>query len=223
MMKKWLDSWVKMLAVTLVASAAIACTAAGVERVDIAVDGADAVGIHTIATPSAEVSVPFDVLPGFTLIAANSNSYRDLKPPGDNLNTLLNNVKPRIIIQGANSNHYLDLSYPEHMLVDDGPPEVNKVEILTWHEDGFEISWSTDKDAHSVVRCETIPDVFQEVPSELLYLRDHHITVRGLKEGSAYNCRACSTDPAGNRSTGYGFRVWLDGKLLTAWEVAPCR
>ena len=212
----------RVIAISLITISLSACAATGVERVGIAVDGADAVGIHTIATPSAEVSVPFDVLPGFTLIAANSNSYRSLRAPHQSLESLLENVELRIIIRGADSNRRFSLRYPTEMWADEGPPKVSDVSILTWHEDGFEISWRTDKDAHSVVRCETIPDVFQEAPSEPLYLRDHHITVRGLKEGAAYNCRACSTDLVGNRSTGYGFRIWLDGKLLTAWEAAPC-
>jgi hypothetical protein len=184
---------IRVIAISLISVTLMACATVGVKRSHIAVYGADDVGIHSISTPSAETSASFDVPPGFTLVGANSTSYR------------------------------FPLSYPKGMLGDGVPPEVSNVRVVTWKADGLELVWTTDKDARSVVRCGIASDDLGIEYPEPLYRQDHHITMSNLGGEPAYYCRACSTDLDGNRSIGYGFRIWMQEKLLAAWDVAPCR
>ena len=131
---------------------------------------------------------------------ANLIREEDLTARPGALQTLLNQVSARVIVQYANTNRGFQLVYPAALFNDTTAPQASGITARS-ESDSVTISWTTGEFATSTVLYGTQPGMYSQTVSDPLYAKQHEITLTGLTMGTTYYYKVCSTDRSGNTAT----------------------
>jgi hypothetical protein len=217
-MKTRLYVWMTLMVVSLLLSVMPARS----EITTIAIRGADAATLHTVATSPDRTSLQLYSEPGFSIQSANSNRCDLLGSLDARLGLLLEAVPCRIIIGHADANSVRSLHYPNGMLKDRLSPLMSDLTVRTGDNEVPDILWTTNEYAQSTIHCGKEIGAFSLPFSGTLYTKNHRITLAELERDSTYFCRACSTDIEGNISTGTGFRIRRGEQFLIPFPMDAC-
>jgi hypothetical protein len=138
------------------------------------------------------------------IVAQYANTIRreDLVAVPGAFLTLLGQVPDRVIFQYANTNRSLSLAYPAAIMSDTVAPQLSgAIRATMISTDSVAISWATDEFATSEVLYGTQAGTYSWTASDLLFVKQHQVTLIGLTTGTTYYFIVRSTDRSGNTFT----------------------
>ena len=153
-----------------------------------------------------------NVTPRITAEHANTVYCADLdKVPAALANISHAVVPSRLIFVSANTNHCEELIYPKEFMNDTIPPVITDISVITLANNSAKVTWKTDEFADSVLKYGMNSTAYPETRIDVLFVKDHEITLTGLSSDTTYYFVVNSTDQSGNsaESSEYSFKyVW---------------
>jgi hypothetical protein len=140
---------------------------------------------------------------------ANTAYCADLNKVPAALANLSQTVVPsRLIFVSANTNHCEELIYPKEFMADTIPPVITDISVINLVNNSAKVRWITDEFADSVLKYGVNSTVYTELSIDVLFVKDHEITLTGLSPDTTYYFVVNSTDQSGNsaESSGYSFK-----------------
>jgi hypothetical protein len=117
-------------------------------------------------------------------------------------------VSSRLIFVSANTNHCEALIYPKEFMADTIPPVITDISIINLVNNSAKVTWKTDEFADSMLKYGMNSTVYIELSIDVLFVKEHEITLTGLSQDRTYYFVVNSTDQSGNsaESSEYTFK-----------------
>jgi hypothetical protein len=117
-------------------------------------------------------------------------------------------VSGRLIFVSANTNHCETLIYPKEFMADTIPPVITDISVLRLANNSANVTWVTDEFADSVLKYGMNSTAYTELSIDVLFVKEHEITLTGLSPDTTYYFVVNSTDQSGNsaESSEYNFK-----------------
>jgi len=115
-------------------------------------------------------------------------------------------VSSRLVFVSANTNHCEELIYPKEFMADTIPPQITNISVINLVNNTAKITWKTDEFADSVVKYGVNTTAYTELSIDVLFVKDHEITLTGLSPDTMYYFVVNSTDPSGNTAESSEYR-----------------
>jgi len=142
---------------------------------------------------------------------ANTVYYADLNTAPVALANLSHTVVPsRLIFVSANTNLCEALTYPKEFMADTIPPVITDISVINLANNSAKITWETDEFADSVLKYGVNSTAYTELSIDVLFVKDHVITLTGLLPDATYYFVANSTDQSGNTAESLEYRFKYD-------------
>jgi len=139
------------------------------------------------------------VTPRITAEYANTVYCNDFDKVPAALANLSHTVVPsRLIFESANTNHCEALSYPKEFMADTIPPVITDISVINLANNSAKVTWITDEFADSVVKYGVNSTACTETCIDVLFVKDHEITLTELSPDTTYYFVVNSTDQSGN-------------------------
>ena len=149
--------------------------------------------------PEDLTTVTRKVMPRIIEEYASSTAHRELQEMPANLLDAMNEVpEQRLIVEYAESNAYIPLMYPLELMNDQITPIIGDVAVINVTHNSVEITWGTDEFADSVVKYGENSMVYTKRCRDVLFAKEHGITLTGLASATRYYLVLNSTDRSGN-------------------------
>jgi len=149
--------------------------------------------------PEDLTTVTRKVMPRIIVEYASSTAQRELQGmPTDLLDAMTEVPKQRLIVEYAKSNEYMSLMYPVELMNDLIPPIIGDVAVTNVTNNSAAITWITDEFADSVVKYGENSMVYTKRCRDVLFAKEHVITLTGLASATRYYLVLNSTDRSGN-------------------------
>jgi hypothetical protein len=112
-----------------------------------------------------------------------------------------------LIFESANTNLCEALIYPKEFMADTIPPVITDISVICLVNNSAKVTWITDEFADSVLKYGMNSTAYTELSLDVLFVKDHEITLTGLSPETTYYFVVNSTDQSGNsaESSGYSF------------------
>jgi hypothetical protein len=149
------------------------------------------------------------VTPRITIEYANTVYCADLnRVPAALANLSQTVVSSRLIFDYANTNHCEALIYPKEFMADTIPPVITDISIINLANNSAKVTWITDEFADSVLKYGMNSTAYTELSIDVLFFKEHEITLTGLSPDTAYYFVVNGTDQSGNsaESSEYTFK-----------------
>ncbi len=116
-------------------------------------------------------------------------------------------VSSRLIFVSANTNHCEALIYPKEFMADTIPPVITDISVINLANNSAKVTWKTDAFADSVLKYGMNSTAYTELSIDVLFVKEHEITLTGLSQDTTYYFVVNSTDQSGNsaESSEYSF------------------
>ena len=140
---------------------------------------------------------------------ANTVYCADLnKVPAALVNRTQTVVSSRLIFASANTNLCEELIYPKEFMADTIPPVITDISVINLANNSAKVTWKTDEFADSVLKYGMNSTAYTELSIDVLFVKDHEITLTGLSPDTTYYFVVNSTDQSGNtaESSEYSFK-----------------
>jgi len=113
-----------------------------------------------------------------------------------------------LIFLSANTNHCEELIYPKEFMDDTIPPVITGISVINLVNNSAKVTWKTDEFADSVRKYGMNSTAYTETSIDVLFVKDHEITLTGLSPDTTYYFVVNSTDQSGNtaESSEYSFK-----------------
>jgi chitodextrinase len=95
------------------------------------------------------------------------------------------------------------------------PPVITDISVICLANNSAKVTWETDEFADSVVKYGINSTAYTELSIDVLFVKDHEITLTGLSPDTTYYFVVNSTDQSGNHRDHRGH----GGKILGALGV----
>jgi hypothetical protein len=142
---------------------------------------------------------------------ANTVYYADLdKVPAALANLSQTVVSSRLIFVSANTNLCEELIYPKEFMADTIPPVITDISVINLVNNSAKVTWKTDEFADSVLKYGVNSTAYTETCIDVLFVKDHEITLTGLSPDTTYYFVVNSTDQSGNSAESSGYRFKYD-------------
>jgi len=142
---------------------------------------------------------------------ANTVYCADLDKVPATLANLSQTVVPsRLIFVSANTNHCEELIYPKEFMADTIPPVITDISVINRANNSAKVTWITDEFADSVVKYGVNSTAYTELSLDVLFVKDHEITLTGLSPDTTYYFVVHSTDQSGNSAESVEYRFKYD-------------
>ena len=178
----------------------------------IVIEDADTIWNVTSDYPPKLINTTDNVTPRVTAEYANTVYCADLdKVPAALANLSQTVVSSRLIFVSANTNHCEELIYPKEFMADTIPPVITDISVISLVNNSAKITWKTDEFADSVLKYGVNSTAYTELSIDVLFVKDHEITLTGLSPDPTYYFVVNSSDQSGNsaESSEYSFKyVW---------------
>jgi hypothetical protein len=147
------------------------------------------------------------------IIAEHANTVycTDLNKVPAALANLSQTVVPsRLIFVSANTNHCEELIYPKEFLADTIPPVITDISVINLANNSAKVTWKTDEFADSVLKYGVNSTAYTETCIDVLFVKDHEITLTGLSPDTTYYSVVNSTDQSSNSAESSEYRFKYD-------------
>ena len=149
--------------------------------------------------PPKLINTTDNVTPRVTVEHANTIYCTDLnKVPAALANLSQTVVSRRLIFVSAKTNHCEALIYPKEFMADTIPPVITAISAINLANNSAKLTWKTDEFADSVVKYGLNSAAYTELSTDVLFVKDHEITLTGLSQDRTYYFVVNSTDQSGN-------------------------
>jgi len=113
-----------------------------------------------------------------------------------------------LIFVSANTNHCEKLIYPKEFMADTIPPVITDISVINLVNNSAKVTWITDEFADSVLKYGVNSTAYTELSIDVLFVKEHKITLTGLSPDTTYCFVVYSTDQSGNsaESSEYSFK-----------------
>jgi hypothetical protein len=200
----------KTAALILALILCIPITAASASQ--IVIEDADTIWNVTSEYSPKLINTTDNVTPRVTIEYANTVYCADLgKVPAALANRTQTVVSSRLIFVSANTNHCEELIYPKEFMADTIPPVITDISVINLVNNSANVTWETDEFADSVVRYGMNSTVYTNTCKDVLFVKDHEITLTGLSPDTTYYFVVNSTDQSGNSAESSEYRFKYDG------------
>jgi hypothetical protein len=117
-------------------------------------------------------------------------------------------VSSRLIFVSANTNHCEELIYPKEFMDDTIPPVITDISVINLANNSAKVTWKTDEFADSVLKYGVNSAAYTELSIDVLFVKEHEITLTGLSPDTTYYFVVNNTDPSGNsaENSEYSFK-----------------
>jgi hypothetical protein len=117
-------------------------------------------------------------------------------------------VPSRLIFVSVNTNHCETLIYPKEFMADTIPPEITDISVISLANNSAKVTWKTDEFADSVLKYGINSTAYTELSIDVLFVKDHEITLTELSQDKMYYFVVNSTDKSVNsaESSEYSFK-----------------
>jgi hypothetical protein len=119
-------------------------------------------------------------------------------------------VSSRLIFVSANTNHCEELIYPKEFMADTIPPVITDISVISLVNNSAKVTWKTDEFADSVLKYGMNSTAYTELSIDVLFVKDHEITLTGLSPDTTYYFVVNSTDQSGNSAESSEYRFEYD-------------
>jgi hypothetical protein len=119
-------------------------------------------------------------------------------------------VSSRLIFVSANTNHCEELIYPKEFMADTIPPVITDISVISLVNNSAKVTWKTDEFADSVLKYGMNSTAYTELSIDVLFVKDHEITLTGLSPDRTYYFVVNSTDQSGNTAESSEYRFKYD-------------
>lgn len=164
----------------------------------IVVNGASAVQNTTISVTHDLIDLASSMQPRIVMQYTDTVRNVNILIIPDTLQILSMQMTSRIVFEYANTNRHLLLSFPVDLIGDETPPKGSNITVKPVGETSTNITWVTDEYADSMVKCGTQSGNYTITFSDMLYVKQHLITLTDLIPGTTYYCVCGSIDLSGN-------------------------
>ena len=146
-----------------------------------------------------------------TAECANTVYCADLdKVPAALANLSQTVVPSRLIFVSANTNHCEELIYPKEFMADTIPPVITDISVISLVNNSAKVTWKTDEFADSVLKYGMNSTAYTEISLDVLFVKEHEITLTGLSPDTTYYFVVNSTDQSGNSAESSEYRFKYD-------------
>ncbi len=115
-------------------------------------------------------------------------------------------VSSRLIFVSANTNHCEALIYPKEFMADTIPPVITDISVINLANNSAKVTWITDEFADSVLKYGVNSTAYTETCIDVLFVKDHKITLTGLSPDTTYYFVVNCTDQSGNSAESSEYR-----------------
>jgi hypothetical protein len=193
----------------------------------IFIKDADTIWNVTSDYPPKLINTTDNVTPRVTVEYANT-IYHNVLAILTGLTNVTNIVTPRItaerlIFVSANTNHCEKLIYPKEFMADTIPPVITDISVISLAKNSAKVTGITDEFADSVVKYGMNSTAYTETCLDVLFVKEHEITLTELSPDTTYYFVVNSTDQSGNsaESSEYRFKYLYSGEILTMGTFFP--
>jgi hypothetical protein len=139
---------------------------------------------------------------------ANTIYTKDLNEVPATFTNLTKQISGRLIFEYANSNYCKELIFPKELINDILPPVITDISVINLTNNSATITWRTDEFADSTVKYGENSTAYTETCIDVLFVKEHEITLTGLLPDTTYYFLVNSTDQSGNsaESSEYSFK-----------------
>jgi hypothetical protein len=120
------------------------------------------------------------------------------------------NVTPRVTIESANTNLCEELIYPKEFMADMIPPVIADISVINLVNNSAKVTWKTDEFADSVLKYGMNSTAYIETCIDVLFVKEHEITLTGLSPDTTHYFVVHSTDQSGNSAESAEYRFKYD-------------
>ena len=175
----------------------------------VTIEHANTIYHNVLAILTGLTNVTNIVTARITAEYANTVYCADLnKVPAALANLSQTVVSSRLIFVSANTNNCEELIYPKEFMADTIPPVITDISVINLVNNSAKVTWITDKFTDSVVKYGVNTTAYTELSIDVLFVKDHEITLTGLSPDTTYYFAVNSTDQSGNsaESSEYNFK-----------------
>jgi hypothetical protein len=117
-------------------------------------------------------------------------------------------VPSRLVFESANTNHCEELIYPKEFMADTIPPEITDISVISLANNSAKVTWKTDEFADSMLKYGMNSTAYTDTCIDVLFVKDHEITLTGLSPDTTYYFVVNSSDQNGNtaENSEYSFK-----------------
>jgi hypothetical protein len=190
----------------------------------IFIKDADTIWNVTSDYPPKLINTTDNVTPRITAEYVNTVYCTDLdKVPAALANRTQTVVSSRLIFVSANTNHCEKLIYPKEFMADTIPPVITDISVISLAKNSAKVTGITDEFADSVVKYGMNSTAYTETCLDVLFVKEHEITLTELSPDTTYYFVVNSTDQSGNsaESSEYRFKYLYSGEILTMGTFFP--
>ncbi len=142
---------------------------------------------------------------------ANTVYCADLDKVPATLANLSHTVVPsRLVFESANTNHCEKLIYPKEFMADTIPPVIADISVINLANNSAKVTWKTDEFADSMLKYGENSTAYTETCIDVLFVKDHEITLTGLSPDTTYYFVVNNTDQSGNSAESSEYRFKYD-------------
>ena len=165
----------------------------------VTIEHANTIYHNVLAILTGLTNVTNIVTARITAEHANTIHCDDLdKVPAALANLTQTVVSSRLIFESANTNHCEELIYPKEFMADTIPPVITDITVINLAKTSAKVTWVTDEFADSVLKYGVKSTAYTELSIDVLFVKDHEITLTGLSLDTTYYFVVNSTDQSGN-------------------------
>jgi hypothetical protein len=181
----------------------------------VTVEYANTIYHNVLAILTGLTNVTNIVTPRITAEYVNTVYCTDLdKVPAALANRTQTVVSSRLIFVSANTNHCEKLIYPKEFMADTIPPVITDISVISLAKNSAKVTGITDEFADSVVKYGMNSTAYTETCLDVLFVKEHEITLTELSPDTTYYFVVNSTDQSGNsaESSEYRFKYLYSGQ-----------
>jgi len=95
-------------------------------------------------------------------------------------------------------------------MADTIPPVITDISVINLVNNSAKVTWKTDEFAYSVLKYGVNSTVYTETCIDVLFVKEHEITLTGLSPDTTYCFVVDSTDQSGNSAENSEYRFKYD-------------
>ena len=117
-------------------------------------------------------------------------------------------VPSRLIFVSVNTNLCDELIYPREFMADTIPPVITDISVINLMNNSAKVTWKTDEFADNMLKYGMNSTAYTELSIDVLFVKEHEITLTGLSPDTTYYFVVNNTDQSGNtaESSEYSFK-----------------
>jgi hypothetical protein len=175
----------------------------------VTIEHANTIYHNVLAILTGLTNVTNFVTARITAEYANTVYCADLdKVPATLANISQTVVPSRLIFVSANTNHCEKLIYPKEFMADTIPPVIADISVINMANNSANVTWTTNEFADSMLKYGVNSTAYTETCIDVLFVKEHEITLTGLSPDTTYYFVVNNTDQSGNtvESSEYSFK-----------------